>query len=111
MQPIYTDATQVSNISTSQSTDNPTLQQPYVDPNTQQVYTNPNAQPQAQPATPIAPANPFEANYPNANFDQSTVSQDIVNLANNSDFSVETIAQQANRINNQSDNEVFVTLH
>jgi hypothetical protein len=69
---------------------------------------NPQSQTQPQP---IAPANPFEANYPNATFDQNSVSQDIVNLANNQDFSVETIAQQANRINNQPDNEVFVTLH
>lgn len=68
------------------------------------------AQQPAQPMQPIQPANPFEATYPQA---QTPVTQnpDIVNLANNTDYSIETMAQEANRINNKPDSEVFVSLH
>ena len=41
-------------------------------------------------------------------------SQQMIDLANNSDFSIETIAQQANRINNEENtnkDEVYVSLH
>ncbi len=38
--------------------------------------------------------------------------QDIIDLANNNDFSIETIAQQANRINKKNDDgEVYISLH
>ena len=40
--------------------------------------------------------------------------QQMIDLANNPDFSIETIAQQANRINNEENNnkdEVYVSLH
>ncbi len=37
--------------------------------------------------------------------------QDIIDLANNSDFSVATIAEQANRIKRKDDEEVFISLH
>ena len=82
-----------------------------------------NAQPQApalpqapqfgQPTPvqqPIQPANPFEASYPQAQAPVTT-NPDIINLANNPDYSIETLAQQANRINNKPDSEVFVSLH
>jgi hypothetical protein len=62
----------------------------------------------AQPYQPIQPANPFETTYQP---EPVTSNPDIVNLANNSDYSIETIAQQANRINNKPDSEVFVSLH
>ena len=39
-------------------------------------------------------------------------SQDIIDLANNPDFSIETIAKQAKRINEKSnDKEVYISLH
>lgn len=39
-------------------------------------------------------------------------SQDLIDLANNSDFSIETIARQAKRINEkQQENEVYISLH
>ena len=39
-------------------------------------------------------------------------SQDMIDLANNPDFSIETIAQQAKRINEKSnDKEVYISLH
>ena len=42
---------------------------------------------------------------------QPVPSQEIIDLANNSDYSIETIAQQAQRINDKQDNEVYVSLH
>ncbi len=79
-----------------------------------------NMQPQApalpqapqydQPMQPIQPANPFETTYPQAQA-PITTNPEIVNLANNSDYSIETLAQQANRINNRADSEVIVSLH
>ena len=63
---------------------------------------------QQQPIQPIQPANPFETNYPQTPI---TSNPDIVNLANNPDYSIETMAQEANRINNKPDSEVFVSLH
>jgi hypothetical protein len=75
------------------------------------------AQPQApalpqapQYDQPIQPANPFETSYPQAQAPVTT-NPEIVNLANNSDYSIETLAQQANRINNRADSEVIVSLH
>ena len=35
----------------------------------------------------------------------------IIDLANNSDFSVATIAKEANRLNRKEDDEVFISLH
>ena len=35
----------------------------------------------------------------------------IIELANNTDFTVATIAKQANRINRKDDGEVFISLH
>ena len=37
--------------------------------------------------------------------------QGIIDLANNSDFSIETIAKQAKRINEKNDGEVYISLH
>ena len=37
--------------------------------------------------------------------------QNIIDLANNSDFSIETIAQQAKRIKEKKDDEVYISLH
>lgn len=36
---------------------------------------------------------------------------DMVNLANNSDYSVQTIQKEANRLNQKSSNEVYISLH
>ena len=37
--------------------------------------------------------------------------QNMIDLANNSDFSIETIAQQAKRIKEKKDDEVYISLH
>ena len=42
---------------------------------------------------------------------QTKVNSSIIELANNSDFSVATIAKEANRINRKEDGEVFISLH
>ena len=42
---------------------------------------------------------------------QTKVNSSIIELANNPDFSVATIAKEANRINRKEDGEVFISLH
>lgn len=39
------------------------------------------------------------------------VNNSIIELANNADFSVATIAKEANRINRKEKGEVFISLH
>lgn len=54
------------------------------------------------------PRNPFAP----ANDNKPAVNDDIMELAHNNDFSVATIAKEANRINNRKEKgEVFVSLH
>lgn len=74
---------------------------------------------QAQPlamTTPSTPPAPHPAISPQ-NIPESTsetpLSPDIINLANNSDLSIETIQREANRIQKKEsgDDEVFVSLH
>ena len=71
-------------------------------------YAEMPAEQAQQPIQPLQPANPFEDDYQQAPITQNP---EIINLANNSDYSIETIAQEANRINNKPDSEVFVSLH
>jgi hypothetical protein len=63
--------------------------------------------PQTVESAPANP-NPFEATYEQPSYNPSP---NIVDLANNPDYSIETIAEEANRMNNKSDSEVFVSLH
>jgi hypothetical protein len=68
-----------------------------------QPATKPEPQPvarQTQPAMPVAQST-----------SEATPSADIINLANNKDFSVETIAKQAQRLGKKHDGEVYVSLH
>ena len=39
------------------------------------------------------------------------VKPDIIELSNNPDYSVATIAKEANRINRKEEGEVFISLH
>ena len=48
---------------------------------------------------------------PNANLDNNPPKPSIIELANNTDFSVATIAKEANRINRKDEGEVFISLH
>ena len=45
------------------------------------------------------------------NMPKKPVSRSIMELANNPDFSVATIAKEANRINRKDEGEVFISLH
>ena len=42
---------------------------------------------------------------------QSAPDPNLINLANNNDFSIETIAKQAKRIKDQQNDEVYISLH
>ncbi|MBP6037991.1 MAG: PrgI family protein [Candidatus Saccharimonas sp.] len=63
---------------------------------------------------PVAPASPPFQSQPTSTSEKE-VSPDIINLANNSDLSIETIQREADRIHKKSeekdDGEVFVSLH
>jgi len=48
---------------------------------------------------------------PMQNVPQKPAKPSIIELANNSDFSVATIAKEANRINRKDEGEVFISLH
>ena len=68
-----------------------------------------------QPTTAVTqPVSP-PANNPTTSTSETTVSPDIISLANNSDLSIETIQREANRIQHKSDeadgDEVFISLH
>lgn len=109
-------------------------QQPQVQPTQPQVTFNPyptdmnqmviqplSQQPIAQQATqqPIQPQSPPQAAVQPAQSQTSTsekpISPDIINLANNSDLSVETLAREAKRIHekeaNLEEEEVVISLH
>ena len=45
------------------------------------------------------------------NTEQSTPKSSIIDLANNDEFSVATIAKEADRLKKKEDNEVFISLH
>ena len=89
-----------------------------------QVQPAPQPQPvqQAQPAP--APADPTQFRIPNnpapqiimpdssKNITANQPKSDMINLANNTDYSVDTIAKEAKRVNERKDEgEVFVSLH
>lgn len=76
----------------------------------QPMPPNPN-HPVVQPIAPAYPttANPQETGQEEAS--KNTPSPDIINLANNSDLSIETIAREADRIaQKESQDEVFISL-
>lgn len=60
----------------------------------------------------INPYQPVPENIPPSKpeISEQTVSPDIINLANNSDLTVETISREANRIKKKSEDEVFISL-
>jgi hypothetical protein len=67
----------------------------------------------AQQQTPLPAPVPAPTPEPQVTTSETPVSPDIINLANNSDLSIETIQREANRIQKkaeQADDEVFVSL-
>lgn len=67
------------------------------------------------PGTPVAEKLVEQSNRVVQNSSQKTsqnpIKPSIIELANNSDFSVATIAKEANRINRKEEGEVFISLH
>lgn len=59
---------------------------------------------------PVEKSNVVKSNQ-NDNAKEKTVNRSIMELANNTDFSVATIAKEANRINRKEEGEVFISLH
>lgn len=80
---------------------------PYPSSMHQSVVQPISDQPVAAQAPPAHPANPAQATS------EDELSPDIINLANNSDLSIETIAREANRIKHKhekDDGEVVISL-
>lgn len=59
---------------------------------------------------PVEKSNMVSQKHEN-NVEKKLVNRSIIELANNSDFSVATIAKEANRINRKDEGEVFISLH
>lgn len=59
---------------------------------------------------PVEKSNIVKSNQ-NDNAKEKNVNRSIMELANNTDFSVATIAKEANRINRKEEGEVFISLH
>lgn len=96
---------------TAPTTPTTTLAAPQLQPtvrHTPEPATAPQ-QPAPQPTTPPKPV----AAAPKPTISEKPPSPDIINLANNSDLSIQTIANEANRINQRlqaSDDEVVISL-
>jgi hypothetical protein len=111
--------------------------QPQTSSSTQPITAQPfNPQPPALPDNPIANTNPLSdaairtndtivkpdsiaaeieaAKTESASTDSQPApapDPNLLNLANNNDFSIETIAKQAKRIKDQQEDEVYISLH
>ncbi|MAU33653.1 hypothetical protein CL689_00955 [Candidatus Saccharibacteria bacterium] len=81
-----------------------TVIQPIDDP-THQYQAPQSAQPQAATPEPAAPTPPEPAE-PQPATSSNPVSADIMNLANNTDLSIETIAREAHRIEQKKEHEL-----
>lgn len=74
------------------------------------VVVVPNSKDTGKPRTPAPIEQPVAESHESVSTNQPK--QDIIELANNPDFSVATIAKQAKRINERKDDgEVFISLH
>jgi len=73
----------------------------------------PTPQPISQPVQPTPAPAPVATPQPTPAPQPQQPSAEMQNLANNTDFSIETIAQQAKRIQEKqaNDNEVYISLH
>jgi hypothetical protein len=97
------------NISASAATIQPDMEEIH------EALTKPSSEPESIPEPisepiPTAPTPPPVAPEPTP---EPEPSEEMKNLANNTDFSIETIAKQANRIREKqtNDNEVYISLH
>jgi hypothetical protein len=86
---------------------------PYPESIHQSVIRPLSEQPIAQPQPPAPAAEPTPVAEPEpTSTSENTISPDIINLANNPDLSIATIAHEANRIQQQreSEQEVIISL-
>ena len=99
-------------VATSQPAVNPQIDyNPYPDSIRQSVIRPLSEQPAPQPVAPIIEPTPVPEPEP-ITTSENVISPDIINLANNPDLSIATIAHEANRIQQQreSENEVVISL-
>jgi hypothetical protein len=87
---------------------------PLGNPAAQVQQQQPAPQAASEPATLVIPDLPAEWTNPPASTSENIISPDIINLANNSDLSIETIAHEANRIHQKEEklpeDEVVISL-
>ncbi len=112
---IPTDQAPAANTSFQQPTANPPIVSP--EPPTFNPYPTNIQQSVIQPLSPASQTDvPTTSNIPvmapTPTTSEKPVSPDIINLANNADLSIETIAREANRIHDQTDmnEEVVISL-
>lgn len=89
----------------------PSMHQAVIDPHGNRVRSQQAATPPTPSAAPPQTADPVSANTTTSG---NTVPAGIMNLANNSDLSIETIAHEAHRIQEKqekADDEVVISLH
>ena len=80
-------------------------------PATEESMNSGEAQPETE-AQPESESEPSAEAEPKPEPEPAQPSQQMIDLANNPDFSIETIAQQANRINEENNkDEVYISLH
>lgn len=80
-----------------------------ITPATEALTSNSASEPTPNPVvvTPPAPA----TEQPAASTQPATPRPDMISLANNTDYSVQTIQKEANRLKEKSDDEVYISLH
>ncbi len=81
----------------------------------------PNAKPDFNSSVVVAPGSPVDTGpveksnkvwqEPAEKVEKTPPKPSIIELANNTDFSIATIAKEANRINKKEEGEVFISLH
>jgi hypothetical protein len=100
-------------IDTSLSTQEPVAFNPYPDSIRQSVIQPLSSQNQSRPQPTPVPAVQNPPANPEQSTSENTLSPDIINLANNTDLSIETIQREADRIDKKKrdDGEVFISLH
>ena len=100
-------------IDASLSAQEPVAFNPYPDSIRQSVIQPLSSQNQSRPQPAPAPAVQNPPANPEQSTRETTLSPDIINLANNTDLSIETIQREADRIDKKKrdDGEVFISLH
>lgn len=121
-QPQYSNQQPSQPAPSPQSFNQPTVPLPFQSPSPQSSEFQQTPPPQPQPQTPnpipqtkIITDNPvvFQPNLNQKPTPRPSASKQaaLKNLANNQDYSIETLAKEAKRLENQDDKEVYISLH